>query len=202
VAIAAVLLAAGESTRMGGLKALLEWEGKPLVRYQAETLLAAPVERVLVVLGHRAAELAPLLPSLPRLLTVHNPDYAAGKVRSIVTGVRAVDPSDDVLVLGVDQPRPAGLIARVCAGHTGAITVAGYQGRRGHPAIFAPALRGELLALDEATEGLRAVLRAHANDVRVIETGDPLALVNLNTPEDYAAALRLSSTSSARAGNQ
>ena len=187
---------------MGGLKALLEWEGKPLVRYQTEALLAAPVERIVVVLGHRAAELAPLLPSSPRLLTVHNPDYAAGKVGSIVTGVQAVKPSEDVLVLGVDQPRPAGLIARVCGGHLGAITIAGYQGRRGHPVIFAPALRDELLALDEATEGLRAVLRAHTHAIRLVETDDPVALVNLNTPEDYATAVRRSSTSSARAGNQ
>jgi hypothetical protein len=56
--------------------------------------------------------------------------------------------------------------------------------------LFAPALRPELLALDEATEGLRAVLRRHADAVRLSETGSALALVNLNRPEDYAAAWR------------
>ena len=187
---------------MGQLKALLEWEGRPLLRYQADALLAAPVERLVVVLGYRADELAPLLPPSSRLQTVHNPDYASGKVSSIVTGLRATQPDESVLILGVDQPRPATLIAHVCDAHTGIITIAGCQGRRGHPVIFGPQLREELLNLSEATEGMRAVLRGHAEVVRVVETGDPLALVNLNTPEDYAAALRLSSASSERAGNQ
>lgn len=187
---------------MGELKALLTWEGVPLVRYQAETLLAAPIERLVVVLGHRSEELAALLPSSPRLQAVHNPDYASGKVSSIVAGVRTAEPDEEILILGVDQPRPPALIARVCAEHASRITIAGFRGRRGHPVIFAPALRAELLALDEKTEGLRAVLRAHSDHVRVVETDDPLALVNLNTPDDYAAALRLSSASSERAGNQ
>jgi CTP:molybdopterin cytidylyltransferase MocA len=187
---------------MGQLKALLEWEGVPLLRYQADALLAAPVERLVVVLGYRSDELVSLLPSSPRLQVVHNPQYAAGKVSSIVAGVSAAETPEHVLILGVDQPRPPALITRVCEGQSGPIAIAGYQGRRGHPVVFAPELRPELLALDEATEGLRAVLRAHADAIRVVETGDPLALVNLNTPDDYAAALRLSSASSARAGNQ
>ena len=190
---------------MGELKARLTWEGQPLLRYQAEALLAAPVERLVVVLGYRAAELARLLPSAPRLHVVRNPDFATGKVSSIVAGVSAADPDAHLLILGVDQPRPTGLISQVCDAHlqgSSAITIAGYQGRRGHPVAFRPALRPELFALEEATEGLRALLRAHAADVQVVETGDPLALTNLNTPGDYAAALRLSSASSARAGNQ
>ena len=190
---------------MGQLKAQLTWEGGPLLRYQADALLAAPEERLVVGLGYRAGELEPLLPSTPHLQVVRNPDYASGKVSSIVAGVRALPAEAHVMILGVDQPRPPSLIARVSEAHTysgTSITIAGYQGRRGHPVLFAPALRDELLALDEATEGLRAVLRAHTDDVHVVETDDPLALVNLNTPDDYAAALRLSSTSSARAGNQ
>jgi CTP:molybdopterin cytidylyltransferase MocA len=71
------------------------------------------------------------------------------------------------------------------------VTVAGYAGRRGHPVLFAPALRAELLAIDEATEGLRALLTRHSAGVRVYDTGSPLALVNLNRPEDYEAARRL-----------
>ena len=66
--------------------------------------------------------------------------------------------------------------------------MAAFEGRRGHPVLFAPGLRAELLALDEATEGMRAILRRHADGVRLSETGSALALVNLNRPEDYAAA--------------
>ena len=112
-----MLIAAGESTRMGQLKALLVWEGQPLVRYQSEALLAAPVERVVVVLGYRSDALEPLLPSDPRLQVVHNPDYGSGKVSSIVAGVDAVEPTCHVLILGVDQPRAAATIRTVCEAH-------------------------------------------------------------------------------------
>jgi molybdenum cofactor cytidylyltransferase len=192
--VGAVLLAAGESTRMGQLKALLPWEGRSLLRYQVDQLLASPVERVVVVLGHRAAELRPLLPADARLQPVENPDYGSGKVGSIVAGVAALPAGGHVMILGVDQPRPVGLIEPTIGRHltSGApVTVAGYAGRRGHPVLFAPALRAELLAIDEATEGLRALLARHSAGVRVYDTGSPLALVNLNRPEDYEAARRL-----------
>ena len=203
--VAVVLLSAGESTRMGQLKALLTWHHQPSFVYQVEQLLESPIERLVVVLGHRADELRALLPADPRLKVVLNPDYASGKVSSIVTGVGAVDDGQHVLVLGVDQPRPAATIRATIAAHLASdapITIAGNGGRRGHPVIFAPGLRSELLALSEETQGLRAVLTNHAASVQVVDTGDPLTLVNLNTPADYEAALLPSSTSSVRAGNQ
>jgi CTP:molybdopterin cytidylyltransferase MocA len=212
--VSAVLLAAGESSRMGDLKALLAWGGRPLIAYQAEQLLAANVERLVVVLGHRAAELRPYVPREQRAVAVENTAYRTGKVSSIVAGAAAAPAGHHVLILAVDQPRPAGLIARSIEAHLQAgapITIAGYRGRRGHPVVFAPHLRPELLSIDEATQGLRAVLRRHAARVHVVDTDSPLALVNLNTREDYESARRLagasasdftSSTSRARAGNQ
>jgi molybdenum cofactor cytidylyltransferase len=202
---AAILLAAGESTRMGTLKALLPWESRTLFDYQVSQLLSAPIERLVVVLGFRAADLRPMLPPDPRVEVVLNPDFASGKVSSIVAGVAAAPSGRNLLILGVDQPRPADLVDAVIQSHgapSTTITVAGYGGRRGHPVVFAPELRPELLAISEETEGLRSVLQAHAGEVRVVDTGDPIALVNLNTPEDYERALALSSASSARAGNQ
>jgi molybdenum cofactor cytidylyltransferase len=193
-AVYAILLAAGESTRMGDLKALLPWDGGTLLAYQVAQLLASPVERVAVVLGHRGAELRAALPARERLVAVENPDYRSGKVSSIRAGLGALPAEGHILVLGVDQPRPAGLLRRAIEQHLregAAITVAAYAGRRGHPVLFAPGLRGELAAIDEATAGLRAVLRRHAGAVRLCETGSPLALANLNTPEDYAAARAL-----------
>jgi molybdenum cofactor cytidylyltransferase len=190
---------------MGQLKALLKWHDQPLFVYQVEQLLASPIERLVVVLGHRADGLQALLPADPRLCVVINPDYASGKVSSIIAGVSAVHEGYHVLILGVDQPRPASTAGATIRAHLAAkatITVAGSGGRRGHPVLFAPSLRPELLALSEETEGLRAVLTRHADAVQVIDTGDPLTLVNLNTPADYEAALLLNSTSSVRAGNQ
>jgi molybdenum cofactor cytidylyltransferase len=192
--VVAVLLAAGESTRMGDLKALLDWDDQPLIAYQAAQLLATTVERTIVVLGHRAGEVAARLPHHPRVETVSNEDYRSGKVSSIVAGVRAAPVESHVLVLGVDQPRPASLVQRVIDAHlasTAPITVAGSGGRRGHPVLFAPALRPDLLSITEETQGLRAVLQRYRDRVVVCDTGSPLALVNLNTPEDYAAARAL-----------
>ena len=145
---------------MGELKALLPWDGRPLLQYAVDQLIASPVKRVAVVLGHQEPALRALLPRSSRLLVVDNPAYREGKVSSILAGVAALPPEGHVLVLGVDQPRPASLLTRVIAGAPGGrgpITVASYGERRGHPVIFAPALRAELLALEEATEGLRAV---------------------------------------------
>jgi molybdenum cofactor cytidylyltransferase len=190
----ALLLAAGESTRMGELKALLPWDGRPLLQYAVDQLIASPIKRVAVVLGHQGETLRALLPRDHRLLAVDNPLYREGKVSSILAGVAALPAEGHVLVLGVDQPRPAALLTRVIEAHLEGgtpITVAAYRERRGHPVIFAPSLRPDLLALEEATEGLRAVLRRHADSVRLCETGSPLALTNLNTPADVAAARAL-----------
>ncbi|MDQ3700468.1 MAG: nucleotidyltransferase family protein [Chloroflexota bacterium] len=190
----AVLLAAGESTRMGQLKALLPWEGQPLLRYQIDQLLASPVERVVVVLGHRAGELRALLPESARLQAVDNERYQTGKVSSIHAGVAALAGPGHLLILSVDQPRPAGLLCAVVQHHlsTGAlITIAAHGERRGHPVLFSPLLFGEVLAIDEATEGLRAVLGRHDAGVALYDTGSPLARLNLNTPEDYTRATAL-----------
>lgn len=220
--ITAILLAAGESTRMGQHKALLPWEGRPLLAYQVAQLLASPISCIVVVLGHREAKLRCLLPSDPRIVTISNPEYQTGKVSSILAGLPHVPDDAHILILGVDQPRPASLIQAVCQAHLGAsspnkgasrtdtshgrtdgppvhasterpawITIAGYGVRRGHPVIFHPDFRADLAGINEATEGLRAVLRRHAPAVHTCDTGLAVALVNLNTPDDYVAALRV-----------
>ena len=199
----AVLLAAGESTRMGALKALLPWAGElPLIEYQVRQLGESGVERLIVVLGHRSDEVRRHIPAGSAMLLLENPDYHSGKVSSILAGARACRTDAHLLILGVDQPRPAALVRQVVKAHLDSdtrggqpdgarVSIAGYEGRRGHPVIFSPALREALLAIREETEGLRSILRAHADAIQVVETGDPLALVNLNTPEDYARARQL-----------
>ena len=192
--IGAVLLAAGESSRMGQVKALLPWEGRTLLEYQLDQLAASRCEVVVVVLGHKAERLSPLIGERPGLdvQVVLNPDYRAGKATSICVGV-AVLAADlaAVLVLAVDQPRPAWLLDRLIDEHERAgalITVPERAGRRGHPPIFAGSLRDELLAVAEQTEGLREVMRRHAAEIRAIEIDDSLTHMNLNTPEDYQKA--------------
>jgi len=130
----------------------------------------------------------------PALTVVPNPDYPAGKSTSLIAGAAAADPAHDLLVAAVDQPRPAALLGRLLAAHreqAALITVPGAAGRRGHPPLFAPALRPELLAVTEAGQGLREVMRRHVAQVLVVPWATPVPLLNLNTPQDYRLAAGL-----------
>jgi molybdenum cofactor cytidylyltransferase len=197
VGSAGLLLAAGESTRMGQSKPLLPWKGTTLVRFQADQLLEAGLERVIVVAGYRADAVKAALEGLPpdRVAVVVNEAYAQGKVGSILRGLRALGPAaDPILVLSVDQPRPAWLIRQVLDAHGRAqapLTIPTYQGRGGHPTVFAGRLYPEMLAINEESQGLRALVERYRALAHRTETGTPLTLLDLNEPEDYATAQAL-----------
>ena len=189
----ALLLAAGESARMGQPKALLPWQGGTLLEFQVEQLLAGGIERVILVLGHEAERIRSALPGLPRTTIVVNPGYATGKTSSVRAGMDAI-PADAAaaLVLSVDQPRPAALTRRLRQAHETAgalITVPAFGGRHGHPTIFARALFPEMREVTEETQGLRAVRHRHRAETHVLQTAIRAPLIDINTPEDYQAAL-------------
>ena len=105
---------------MGTPKPLLDWCGSPLIRRQVEALAAAGASPIIVVLGHGYDDLVPVVPGLPGVQTVHNPDYKNGKTTSIKAGARELQRlgvGDSILVLNVDQPRTADLIKRVVDAH-------------------------------------------------------------------------------------
>jgi len=191
--IAAVLLAAGESTRMGRLKALLPWEGTTLLEHALRELGAARLDRLVVVLGHAADGLRPLV-ERAGARPVLNPRYREGRATSIAAGVAALPPeTSHLLVASVDQPRPRAVVDALIAAHLAGrapISRAVHQGRHGHPTIFAGSLLDELRRVDEASEGMKSVLRAHADAIQDVEIDDPVVLLNLNTPEEYALALK------------
>jgi CTP:molybdopterin cytidylyltransferase MocA len=190
--IAALLLAAGESTRMGQLKALLPWRGTTLLEYALAELSGARVDVLLVVLGHAADELAPIV-ERAGARAVLNPRYREGRATSIAAGVAALPTGvGHLLVASVDQPRPRAVVDALLAAHLAAdapISRAVHGGKHGHPTVFAAALLGELRRADESSEGMKSVLRGHAEGIQDVEIDDPAVLLNLNTPEQYAAAL-------------
>lgn len=194
--VGAVVLAAGASTRMGAPKALLPWHGRPLAAQVVGELLATPIAHVVVVTGHGADAIRAVLPASARVSVVDNARWSEGKAGSVVRGVAALPAGLHVLVAAIDQPRPASLVRALVGAHLGGLddgrvaSIAGHGGRRGHPVILVPSLRDELLALDEATAGLRAVVARHGAAVVTVDVGDPAALVNLNTPAEFAAAAR------------
>lgn len=199
---------------MRTLKALLDWQGRPLIIHQIVALREAGAGEVVVVLGHRAPELQARIGANREVYAagnvrcVINSDYAQGKTTSIKAGLRALAPepnsnpesgsnsgsgSGPILFLNVDQPRSAGVIRQVLDAHCdgGAlITIPTCNGKGGHPVAVSRELRGELLAISEATQGMRAVMNRRRAATRRVELGAPELLWDLNTPKQYRAAAR------------
>ena len=189
--ISAILTAAGESTRMGRPKALLEWMGLTLVEYQAASLLKGGASEVVVVLGHGRELVAPHIGG-EGVRHVVNLRYADGKTTSIKAGLHGISPAaTDIMLLAVDQPRPPEVVARVVEAHVGAgalITSPRHGGHGGHPLIFSAALRDELRAITEEGRGVRAVFEAHRAQINEVPIDDPIIRLDLNTPDDYEEA--------------
>lgn len=179
---------------MGRLKALLPWRGATLLEYTIGELRAAAVDDLVVVLGHAADELAPIA-RRAGVRTVHNPRYAEGRATSIAAGATAVEPGcEAVLVASVDQPRPREAIAALLAAHRRAewpISRLVHGEQHGHPTVFSCALFDELRGVAEESEGMKSILRRHAESIQDVEYGDPIVLLNLNTPEEYERARAL-----------
>jgi molybdenum cofactor cytidylyltransferase len=189
--VAAILLAGGESSRMGTPKPLLEWGGHTLIEYQLAQLKGPPIDRVVVVLGHRAEEVQPYVHGAGAQAIV-NELYTEGRAASLRVAATAL--SNDtaaVLVLNVDQPRPHDVVARLVDAHDRSgslITVPTYEERRGHPPVLAGSLLPELREVSEATQGLRAVIRRHAKDVKEVAFETDVVLLDLNEPQEYQQA--------------
>ena len=189
--IAAVLTAAGISSRMGRPKPLLRWRGATLVEHQVSTLLAGGASEVVVVLGHRAEEVAGYVEGTGARYVV-NDQYEEGRTSSIKTGLRAVsDKTKDILLIGVDQPRTPGIVARVVDAHIAArslLTSPRYMGRGGHPLMFSARLMPELRLISERNQGLREVFERHRAEITEVHIDDPVVRLDLNTPEAYDRA--------------
>ena len=189
-----ILLAAGESSRMGQLKALLPWRNTTLLEYQLHSLLEAGVDQIAVVLGHDAERLKPVVDSVDNVSWVMNPDYLLGKTTSLKTGVAALSgqPVSDVLLLNVDQPRNSDTVRVLLERHLASsyrITIPTHGGKGGHPILISAELLPELADIDEESQGLKAVVRRHADATERFEMDDPSLLWDLNTPEQYQKAL-------------
>jgi molybdenum cofactor cytidylyltransferase len=190
----AILLAAGESSRMGELKALLPWQGVTLLEHQLRSLLDAGVQHVVVVLGHDADRLKPVVEAIDGASWTLNPDYLQGKTTSLKTGIAALTGQDvsDVLLLNVDQPRNADTVRTLLERQQASnflITIPTHGGNGGHPILLNAGLLPELADIDEESQGLKAVVRRHADATERFEVDDPTLLWDLNTPEQYQQAV-------------
>ena len=190
---AALLLAAGESRRMGATKALLPWKGVPLLDHQITALGRAGIGTVIVVLGHHAGDLEPIIGNRPGVSAVVNSDYAQGKTTSIKAGLSALPAEfpSSVVILNVDQPREPATIQTLLRRHQESqalITIPTYKGKGGHPVIVDSSLVDDLLSIDEETQGVKALVRRYEDRTLRTEMAADV-LWDLNTPEEYQQAL-------------
>ena len=169
----------------------MPWHGVTLLEHQIRSLLGADVAEVVVVLGHRADEIASYV-SGRSVRYVVNPDYKDGKTTSIKAGLEGIaSDADAILLLAVDQPRTKGVISSIIEAHVennALITSPRYQGHGGHPLIFSASLKSELERITEENQGIREVFEAHRDEIFEVVIDDPILRLDLNTPEAYEEA--------------
>ena len=181
--VAAVILAAGGSTRMGRPKALLPVSGVSLLRRAVAA--AVGCDPVVVVLGAAADRVRPELDGLA-VTAVENPDWEQGPGTSIRVGVRAAGDADAAVFLACDQPLvdAAHICRLITAYRTGGrpMAASGYAGTVGVPAIFDRNCFPNLCALDPGA-GAKKLLLLRADDVTVVPF--PAGAIDLDSPDEY-----------------
>ncbi|MGH7913636.1 MAG: nucleotidyltransferase family protein [Candidatus Binataceae bacterium] len=187
----AILLAAGESRRMGYPKPLLKLGSRTFIEILAAAMLQSAA-RLIVVIGAHADSVRVAIPADPRIAVVENPGYLYGQLSSIKAGLSHVGPdAAGVLIHLADHPMVrAETFAAVVDGYRRSgrpVAIARFQGRRGHPVLFARELFDELAAAPEG-EGARVVVAADPARVAYVDVDDPGVLTDLDTPEDLDRA--------------
>jgi molybdenum cofactor cytidylyltransferase len=188
--VSAILLAAGESRRMGTVNKLaLDVGGVPLLRRTAMALLSANLEEIVVVLGHQADTARALLEGLP-LRLVENPDYTHGQMTSVYQGMQVLHrPCDGVMICLSDQPLIETvdintLIRAFTEECPRSVLVPTYQGRRGNPIVLAWRHRETILAGDRNL-GCKRLLEKHPALVWPYPMDNDHCVFDLDTAEDY-----------------
>ncbi len=189
--LAAVVPAAGRSRRMGREKVLLPFRGSTSLEVILRTLAVAGVRDVAVVLRADLPEAADRARRCGARVVV-NPDPDAEMIESIRLGLAALAPSAAaVFVWPADHPAVSGATIEALSAVADAATVwiPTWEGRRGHPALLGWSLAADVFALGPG-EGLRELWRSRAAGVRELPVPDPGVVTNIDTPAQYAAAVR------------
>ena len=186
-----ILLAAGESRRMGYPKPLLIVDGKTFIEKIAATMLDV-VPRLVVVLGAHADRIRRAIPHDERIVIVENPNYSRGQLSSLKIGLGAVQPDAAGAVVHLaDHPivRVESFRAVVDSFERTRkpIVIARSNGQRGHPVIFARSIFAELQNAPES-EGARHVVNADPSRIEYVDLDDPGINLDLDTPADLVRA--------------
>ncbi|RME09935.1 MAG: putative selenium-dependent hydroxylase accessory protein YqeC [Ardenticatenia bacterium] len=187
--VAGVVLAAGQASRFGRTKQLLDWRGTPMVAHVVRVAQQARLAPIIVVVGHEAERVAAAVEPLG-VQVVFNAAYAEGQATSVAAGVRALPPTvGAACFLLADQPliTPATIRALVEAHrqHDAALIAPEYAGQRGNPVLFDKEHFADLARLQGDTGG-RALFKRLAGQTHLVPVDDPGVLIDLDTPDAYA----------------
>jgi molybdenum cofactor cytidylyltransferase len=182
--IAAIILAAGKSQRMGRPKALLAFQGTTFIHRILETIKTSPLAPVIVVLGSHREEIER---AIPLETCAFNPDYEQGMITSLQTGIRSLPAdSDGALLFLVDHPvtSPQTIGALLSAFKPRHIVLPTFNGRRGHPVLFSRTVLDEILELPPSSGANRVVWKDPSRVVEV-PVDDGGILIDVDTPDQY-----------------
>ncbi|MDR3527964.1 MAG: nucleotidyltransferase family protein [Rhizomicrobium sp.] len=186
--IAAIVLAAGRSSRFGANKLLQPLDGKAIVRHAVEAVLASKVEAVLVVTGNESELVKAALARLP-VTFADNPDFSTGLSSSLICGVRCLPPSCKAALIALgDMPfvTPAAINRLVDSfAHGRAICVPVCAGRRGNPVLWGRRFFAEMLALG-GDKGAKQLMALYSDLVYEVEVEDEAIHRDIDTPEDLS----------------
>jgi len=191
--ICALVLAAGESRRMGAPKLLLPFGDKTIIEHIVDNIIQSKADKILVVMGSHREEILSKMADRP-VLTVVNHRYREGMLSSILTGFEALpqETSAAIVCLG-DQPLiPSSVIdtlIEVYQKTKRGIILPVYQKKRGHPLLIDIKHKQEVLNLSPDI-GLRALVHKYPQDVQEAEVDSPHILKDIDRPEDYAKELK------------
>jgi len=187
--IAGLILAAGESRRMGRDKALLTYHGRSFLETLIDTLGAAGIEKVTVVLGHHAETIQRAV-NLAAVRVVVNHDYQRGQTSSLQMGLAAAsaDSPEAVILCLVDHPTISTEVIAKLIKHFEStrppVLIPTYKGERGHPVVISQTLFPELLALSPG-QAANVVIRKYREVTQFVEVTDPGILLDVDDPETY-----------------
>jgi molybdenum cofactor cytidylyltransferase len=193
--VSAILLAAGESKRMGRPKLLLPFGDSTVLGQTIDNLVSSRVDEVVVVLGAREQEVGCAVAARP-VKVVYNPDFRNGMSTSLICGLKLVSHRAAWIMVALsDQPLvDTGTYNRLIEAAIGSekgIVVPVYSSKRGNPIIISAAYRGELMSLDGDVGG-REVVRDHPDDILEVAVSCQGVVININTIAEYRARLHQS----------
>ncbi len=186
--IAAVVLAAGLSSRMGQPKQIMSWGSRAMVRQVCETLIASEVNEIVVVTGYAREKVEEALIGCAAR-SVFNPAYEDGDMmRSLQIGLNSLSNSEAALFVLGDQPQmQVSVVKKVIASwekEKAKIVAPSFGRRRGHPILFAREIWSHVFRAPRGTSP-RDFLRAHADWIRYVEMDTDSILRDIDTMDDY-----------------